>query len=70
MDSAVPISIITREAFRVSFHMLTLLNLPELEQRDIGLLLGVLHGLPCLIMLSFFFSPAAIFQGSSVLTLL
>lgn len=52
--------------------MLTLLTLPEFEQRDIGLLLGVLYGigLPCLIMLSFFFSPAAIFQGSFVLTLL
>lgn len=55
----------------MSSHMLILLNLPEFEQRDIGLLLGVLYGigLPCLIMLSFF-SPAAIFQGSFVLTLL
>lgn len=73
MYFAVPISLSTKEAFtKVPFHPLALLNLLEFEQRDLGLLLGVLYGigLPCSIMLSFFFLPAAILQGSSVLTIL
>lgn len=73
MYSAVLMSLSTTEAFtECLFRPLTLLDLLEFEQGGPGLLLGVLYGigLPCSIIHSFFFPPAAIFQGSSVLTIL